>query len=56
MQNKYREQWDERNIKFQRKDRYASVAFADERIKRNSKLEVAYLVLLISIGAYVWLM
>ena len=56
MQNKYREQWDERNINYQRKDRYANVAFADEHVRRISTLEVAYLVLLISIGAYVWLM
>lgn len=56
MRHKYHEQWDERNIKFQHRDRYPSVPFADAPTKGITKLELTYMLLLVVVGAYVWLM
>jgi hypothetical protein len=54
---KYREQWDERNTKFQHRDRYAKVMFADAETSNGiTKIEVTFMLLITLFGAVVWLM
>jgi hypothetical protein len=54
---KYREQWDERNIKFQHRDRHPRVMFADAKTSNGiTKIEVTFMLLLSLFGVVVWLM